>query len=90
MAKIKIDSGLLDRVKEVSEVAGYSSVEEFITHMIEKELSQLESAEDEEQLAEQLVEQLAELSVRFITGDQSNANWLATYYCLLLFCQTVT
>jgi len=44
MAKIKIDSGLYDRAKKVSEKAGYSSVEEFITAMIEKELSLLESS----------------------------------------------
>jgi hypothetical protein len=35
MAKIKIDSNLLSRAKIASEAAGYSSVEEFITHLIE-------------------------------------------------------
>ena len=37
MAKIKIDSKLYDRAKKAAEAAGYSSFEEFITHIIELE-----------------------------------------------------
>ncbi len=54
MAKIKIDSKLFDRVKKATEVAGYSSVEEFITHTIEKELAKYEASESDEKVAEQL------------------------------------
>jgi len=54
MAKIKIDSNLFDRVKKATEVAGYSSVEEFITHTIEKELAKYETSESNEKVAEQL------------------------------------
>jgi hypothetical protein len=43
MAKIKLDSKLFDRAKEAAEKAGYSSTEEFITHLIEKEVARLES-----------------------------------------------
>ena len=43
MAKIKIDSKLYNRAKKAAEAAGYSSFEEFITHIIEKEVSQLEA-----------------------------------------------
>ena len=39
MAKIKIDQGLYERVERAAEKAGYPSVEEFLVHMIEKELS---------------------------------------------------
>ena len=46
MAKIKIESGLIDRAKKVAETEGYSSVEEFVTHLIESELSKHESNED--------------------------------------------
>ena len=46
MAKIKVDSGLIDRAKKVAETEGYSSVEEFVTHLIESELSKHESNED--------------------------------------------
>ena len=54
MAKIKIDSNLYDRIKKVSELAGYSSPEEFLVHVIEKELSVLESAESDEEVTERL------------------------------------
>lgn len=52
--KVKLDPDLLKRVKAVVEVAGYSSVEEFITHALEKELAQLEEAESEEDLKAKL------------------------------------
>ena len=48
MAKIKIDSHLYDRVKKVSELAGYASPDEFILHIIERELSTLEAGGDED------------------------------------------
>ena len=48
MAKIKIDSHLYDRVKKVSELAGYASPDEFILHIIERELAKLESGEGED------------------------------------------
>lgn len=52
MAKIKIDSKLYDRAKKVAQTAGYSSFEEFITYIIEKEVTQLESsADDDDELA---------------------------------------
>ncbi len=54
MAKIKIDSSLFDRVKKVSELAGYGTPEEFIVHVIEKELSVLESADSDEEVTERL------------------------------------
>jgi hypothetical protein len=47
MAKIKIDSKLYNRAKKAAEDAGYSSLEEFITSIIEKELASLESSSDE-------------------------------------------
>ena len=54
MAKIKIDSNLYDRLKKVIEVAGYSSIEEFVVHMIEKELEQIESPDDDKAVEERL------------------------------------
>ncbi len=36
MAKIKIDKELYEQVKQVAEEAGYSSVEEFVTHVLER------------------------------------------------------
>jgi len=54
MAKIKIDSNLFDRVKKAAETAGYSSPEEFITHIIEKELAKYEATGADAKVAEQL------------------------------------
>jgi hypothetical protein len=41
-------------VKRYSEIAGYSSVEEFITHALEKELSKLDGAATEEEIKKRL------------------------------------
>lgn len=54
MAKIKLDPALYDRVKLIAEKAGYGSAEEFIVHIIEKELSMLESAETDDEVTERL------------------------------------
>ncbi|GJM44518.1 MAG: hypothetical protein DHS20C21_13600 [Gemmatimonadota bacterium] len=47
--KVKLDKDLLARVKKYSDIAGYSSVEEFITHALEKELAKLEEGGDDEE-----------------------------------------
>jgi len=54
MPKIKIESGLYDRLKKITDIAGYSSVEEFMTHMIEKELEQIEAPDDDKAVEERL------------------------------------
>jgi metal-responsive CopG/Arc/MetJ family transcriptional regulator len=51
---IKLDKALIARVKRYSDLAGYSSVEEFITHALEKELAQLEKADSEEEIKKKL------------------------------------
>ncbi len=54
MAKIKIDSNLFDRAKNAAEAAGYSSAQEFITHIIEKELVKYEDEGEDEKVADEL------------------------------------
>jgi len=54
MAKIKIDDALYDRVKKIATAAGYTTTDEFIIHMIEKELSHLEGAQTDEEVTERL------------------------------------
>jgi len=54
MPKIKLDSQLFNRAKKVADIAGYSSVEEFIIHIIEKELEKFESIDEDEKVAERL------------------------------------
>lgn len=52
--KIKLDSDLIDRIKKVSEVAGYASHEEFIVHVLEKELAHFEGASSDADIVEKL------------------------------------
>lgn len=54
MPKIKIDKNLYERVKKISELAGYSSVDEFIIHALEKELAKLEGADSDEEIKKRL------------------------------------
>ena len=53
-SKIKIDKDLLERCKKFAGLAGYSSVEEFIEHALEKELVQLEDTDSEEEIKKKL------------------------------------
>jgi metal-responsive CopG/Arc/MetJ family transcriptional regulator len=52
--KVKLEKGLVDRVRRLAELAGYSSPEEFITHALEKELAKLEDADSEEEIKKRL------------------------------------
>ena len=42
--KVKINKDILERGKKCAEIAGYGSVEEFIEHVLEKELKGIEDA----------------------------------------------
>jgi metal-responsive CopG/Arc/MetJ family transcriptional regulator len=53
-SKVKLDPDLLARVKRYSDIAGYSSVQEFITHALEKELALLEESDSEEEIRKRL------------------------------------
>jgi metal-responsive CopG/Arc/MetJ family transcriptional regulator len=53
-SKVSLDKDLLARVKKFADIAGYSSVEEFITHALEKELAVLEEADTEEEIKKKL------------------------------------
>lgn len=55
-SRIKLDPDLLDRCRRQAEREGYSSVEEYVAHTLEKALRQSEEkpAEDEELLKERL------------------------------------
>jgi len=52
--KVKIKKELYERVKKFSELAGYSSIEEFVEHILEKELSKLEGSDSEEEIKKKL------------------------------------
>ncbi|HOO55668.1 MAG TPA: hypothetical protein PLN69_02525 [bacterium] len=52
--KLKIENELLERAEKASKAAGYSSVDEFVTHIIEKELAKIEDASTEEEMKNKL------------------------------------
>jgi metal-responsive CopG/Arc/MetJ family transcriptional regulator len=52
--KVKLDGDLVAKVKRFADIAGYSGVEEFITHALEKELAKLEDASSEEEIKKRL------------------------------------
>ena len=54
MAKIKIDKPLFERVVQVAKRAGYSSAQEFIQHLLEKAVSDVEQAATDEEVEKQL------------------------------------
>jgi metal-responsive CopG/Arc/MetJ family transcriptional regulator len=51
---IKLDKALLAKVKRYSDLAGYSSVDEFVTHVLEKELAKFEGSDSEEEIKKKL------------------------------------
>ncbi len=51
---VKLDSGLVTRVKRCAGLAGYSSVEEFVAHALEKELAKFEGADTEDEMKKRL------------------------------------
>ena len=52
--RIKLDKALMARVKRYADLAGYSSVDEFVAHVIEKELAKLEGSDSEEDIKKKL------------------------------------
>jgi hypothetical protein len=55
-SRIKLDSDLLERCKQYAQKAGYSSVEEFVTHVLERELKskQDDSQKEDEEITKRL------------------------------------
>ena len=52
--KVKLNKELFRKAKNCAETGGYSSVEEFIAHLIEKEIAKLEEVESQEELEKRL------------------------------------
>ncbi len=51
---IKLDKGLLAKVKRCADIAGYSSVDEFVTHVLEKEIASIEESDSEAEIKKKL------------------------------------
>ena len=51
---LKIDKALIVRAKRVADLGGYSSVDEFVTHVLERELAKIEGSDSEEEIKKKL------------------------------------
>lgn len=51
---IKLDKALYERVKRCAAAAGYSSPQEFVEHVIERELAQIEDGASDEEITKRL------------------------------------
>jgi len=51
---IKLNKDLWDRVKKCAGAAGYSTPEEFVEHVLERELAKLEDAGSDEEIVKKL------------------------------------
>ncbi len=52
--KIKIESDLMDRIRKVADVAGYATAEEFVVHVLEKEMLHFEDAGSDDDIRNKL------------------------------------
>ena len=51
---IKLNKDLMARVRKCSEAAGYSSPEEFVQHVLERELAKIEDAGSDEDIVKRM------------------------------------
>jgi len=52
--KIKLEKEISARVERCARAGGYSSSEEFVVHIIERELAKLEDAQTDEEIVKKL------------------------------------
>ena len=52
--KIKLDKDLVDKARRLAAETGYSSAEELITHLLEKEIGKTEGADSEDEIKKKL------------------------------------
>jgi len=52
--KVKIDRDLYDKLRKVADVAGYATAEEFVTHVLEKEMLHFEEAGSDDDIRAKL------------------------------------
>ena len=46
--KIKVDKDMYARLERVAEIAGYSSVDEFVKHVLEREMNRIDPGGDQD------------------------------------------
>ena len=51
---VKLDKDLVERLIHIADVAGYATMEEFVAHVLEKELLHFEDANSDDDIREKL------------------------------------
>jgi metal-responsive CopG/Arc/MetJ family transcriptional regulator len=51
---IKLNKDLMERIKRCADAAGYSSAQEFVEHVLEKELAKIETSDSDEDILKKL------------------------------------
>jgi hypothetical protein len=51
---IKVSKELWERIKQRAEAAGYSSPDEFVQHVLEREVARFDDAQSDEEIARKL------------------------------------
>ncbi len=57
-SRVKIDDALFEKAKKCSQLAGYADVEEFVNHVLEKEITKILGSDDEQQSDEEVKKRL--------------------------------
>ena len=52
--KIRLDKDLFDRVSKIAKLSGYATVDEFVVHVLEKELAAVEDAGSDDEIKKKL------------------------------------
>ena len=52
--RVRLEKALFAKAKRYAELGGYSSVEEFVTHAVERELAKLDESQSEQELRNKL------------------------------------
>lgn len=52
--KIELEPALFERVRRCADAGGYSSPREFVEHVLEKELAQIEDGASDEEITQRL------------------------------------
>ena len=56
--RVKIEDALLEKAKKCSQLAGYTDVDEFVNHVLEKEITKILGSDDEQQSDEEVKKRL--------------------------------
>ena len=52
--KVKLERDLFERLRKIADVAGYATTEEFVEHVLEKELLHFEEAASDDDIRDKL------------------------------------